>query len=75
MPKLTKRAIGLLDGYKTTASRVEITRKLGEIEHKAERLAEEVCSFACQYLKEADDDEIRTICEACPMTRLLDMIR
>lgn len=66
MAKLTKRGIGLLDGYKTTASRGEITRKLGEIEHKAERLAGEACSFACQYLKDADDDEIRTICEACP---------
>lgn len=75
MAKLTKRGLGLLDGYKTTANRTEITRKLGEIEHKAERLAGEACDFACRYLKDADDDEIRTICEACPMTRLLELIR
>ena len=74
MGKITKRGIALLDGYKCDKGRVEIVQKLGNIEHRAERLISETCEFACKYLKTADEDEIRTICEACPMSRLAELI-
>ena len=74
MPKITKRGIGLLDGYKCDKGRVEIVQKLGTIEHRAERLISETCEFACKHLQTADEDEIRTICEACPMSRLVELI-
>lgn len=74
MGKITKRGIALLDGYKSDKGRGEIVQKLGNIEHRAERIISQTCEYACKYLQTADEDEIRTICEACPMSRLVELI-
>lgn len=74
MPKLTKRSLGICDGFISKYKRDDIIQKLGYIEHGAEAVAREMCDYGCRFPLEADEDELATICEACPMTRLMEMI-
>lgn len=75
MAKMTKRSLGLTDGYRSDHEKRELTQKLGAIEHKARDLVEEVCEGYCMYRnKKIDraDQELR--CSECPMMRLLELI-
>lgn len=74
MPKLTKRSLGILDGFASRYQRDELIQKLGHIEHKGVELVEEICDHCCRHPGEADPDELTCICEACPVTRLREML-
>ena len=74
MPKLTRRGLGITEGFISGCKRDELIQKLGHIEHQGEQLARDICDHACRYPTEADPDELTTICEACPVTRLMEMI-
>ena len=74
MAKLTKRGMGILDGFVSNYRKDELVQKLGAIEHRGEQLTSDICDHVCRYPIEADEDELPTICEACPMTRLREMI-
>lgn len=74
MPKLTKRSLGITDGYASGYQKDDVVQKLGYIEHRGVQLVEEICDHCCRYPGEADPDELTTICEACPVTRLMEMI-
>ena len=73
MAKMTKRSMSLTDGFVSEHGKREIVQKLGYIEHRGEELAGEVCDHCCRYPAEADSDELKTICEACPVTRLIEL--
>jgi len=74
MAKLTRRSLGICDGFISGYKRDELVQKLGNIEHRGEGLIRDICDHACRYPTEADPDELSTICEACPVTRLMEMI-
>ena len=74
MAKLTRRSLGISDGFISGYKKDEIVQKLGHIEHSGTQVASDICDHCCRYPKEADPDELTTICEACPVTRLMEMI-
>ena len=74
MPQLTIRSLSLMEGYSSDADKKKLVQKLGHIEHRAEDLASDICDHCCRYPKEADAEELPTICEACPAKRLMEMI-
>lgn len=74
MPKLTKRSLGIMDGFTSKYPKDDIIQKLGHIEHRGAQLAGDICDHCCRYPKEADPDELTTICEACPVTRLMELL-
>lgn len=75
MARLTKRSMSLVDGFHSDHSKHELVQKLGYIEHRGEELAGEICDYGCRYPLEADADELRGICDACPVTRMMELIR
>lgn len=74
MPKLTKRSLGITDGYSSNYKRDELVQKLGAIEHRGVNIAQNICDHVCRYPNEADDYEMDSLCEACPVTRLMELI-
>lgn len=74
MAKLTRRCLGLGEGFTSDQSKHQLIQKLGVIEHRAEDVLGEMCDYGCRFPPEADEDELSGICEECPMTRLLRMI-
>lgn len=74
MAKMTKRSLGLTDGYRSDHDKRELTQKLGAIEHEAGDLAEEVCESCCQYRKKLPAAELEMRCAGCPMARLMELI-
>lgn len=74
MAKMTKRSLSLTDGFVSDYGKREIVQKLGYIEHRGVELVSDVCDHCCRYPAEADNDELKTICEACPVTRLMELI-
>lgn len=74
MAKMTKRSLGLTDGYKSDHDKKELTQKLGTIEHEAGDLAEEVCESCCKHRKKMTRDELELRCAGCAMARLMELI-
>ena len=74
MAKMTKRSLGLTDGYRSDRDKKELTQKLGTIEHEAGDLAEEVCESCCKYRKKLPGAELEMRCAGCPMARLMELI-
>jgi len=74
MAKLNRRSSGLTDGFVSGYKRDELIRKLGHIEHSAEDLIGQMCDHYCRHREEANEIGLEFICEACPMTRLMEMI-
>lgn len=74
MPKLTKRGLGIMDGFTSRYQKDELVQKLGHIEHRGVELTADICDHCCRYPLEADPDELTTICEACPVTRLRELL-
>lgn len=74
MARLTKRSIGLTDGYISGHKRDELIQKLGQIEYQAEDLIGQICDRYCRHREEARELGLEFICENCPMTQLMEMI-
>lgn len=74
MALLTKRGNGITAGYISNYKREDIVQKLGRIEHAAPELLKKMCDGHCRFPLEADEWELSSICESCPITRVLDMI-
>ena len=74
MGKLTRRSLGLGEGFTSDQSKHQLIQKLGAIEHRAEDVLSGMCDYGCRFPLEADEDELSGICEECPMTKLLRMI-
>lgn len=74
MGNMTKRSLGLTDGYRSDHDKRELTQKLGVIEHEAGDLAEEVCESCCQYRKKLPAAELEMRCAGCAMVRLMELI-
>lgn len=75
MAKLTKRSLGLTDGYSSSYKRDDLIQKLGQLEYAGSQIAQEMCDFGCRYPMEADAYELDSICDACPIRRLVDMLK
>jgi len=74
MVRMTKRGHGITDGFVSGYKREDLVQKLGRIEHGAPELLKKMCDEHCRFPMEADEYELSGICEACPVTRVLDMI-
>lgn len=74
MAKLTKRSLGLGDGFTSNYKRDDLIQKLGHIEHRGVSLVEEICDHCCKYPGEADNYELDNICAACSVTQLREML-
>ena len=74
MPKLTRRGLGITDGFASGYKRDELIQKLGNIEYRGQELAGDICDHVCRYPGEADPEEMDSICEACPVTRMMELI-
>lgn len=75
MAKLTRRSLGLTDGYRSEHEKRELVQKLGSIEHEARALAEEVCDGCCKYRdKKISRAQQELRCSECPMMQLLELI-
>ncbi len=72
MALLTKRSMGLGDGYRSGYSRPQLIDKLGGIEYKGPDLAGEICEKVCKHLETAYD--LSDLCELCPLKQLMDLI-
>lgn len=73
--KLTRRSLGLTDGYRSDHEKRELVQKLGTIEHDARDLVEEVCDGYCKYRdKKISRAQQELRCSECPMMRLLELI-
>lgn len=74
MTKLTKRTSGITEGYGSGYNRDDLIQKLGTIEYTGPELAKKVCSLYCRHREDAEEYGLEFICEACPMTALMEMI-
>ena len=76
MDKLTMHGQpGGLIRFVSTADRHDLVQKLGEIEHEAGGIFDQVCDRFCRYPYETEDQEdLNNICKNCPLTRLADLI-
>ena len=74
MAKLTQRALCLTEDFRSDRSKKELILKLGNIEHHAEDLLDDVCVFHCKFSKKLSRDELDSICAACPVTQLMALI-
>ena len=75
LAKLTRRSLGLTDGYRSDHDKRELIQKLGSIEHEARELAEDVCDGYCKYRdKKISRVQQELRCSECPMMRLLELI-
>ena len=73
--KLTRRSLGLSDGYRSDYEKRELVQKLGSIEHEARELAEDVCDGYCRFRNQKLTRElIEPHCVECPVMRLLELI-
>lgn len=75
MARLTRRSIGITDGYASKYKRDELIQKLGQIEHRSEDLIGQMCECYCRHREEANELGLEFICESCPMTQLMEMIQ
>lgn len=74
MARLTKRSSGIADGYISGYRRDDLIQKLGAIEHGFDSMAEKICDCYCRHREDAEEFGLEFIREACPMTRLMEMI-
>ena len=76
MAKLTEKGQpGGLIRFVSMADRHDLVQKLGEIEHEAGGIFDQVCDRFCRYPYETEDQEdLNNICKNCPLTRLADLI-
>lgn len=75
MAKLTKEANFIGRTIFTPAGEWwEVAAKLGRLERRGVELVGEICDYCCNYPIEADKDELPSLCEACPTTRLLALL-
>lgn len=74
MARLTRRSNGITDGFVSGYKRDELLQKLGNIEHRSEPLAEQICESYCKHREDADEIGMEFICESCPLTALMEMI-
>ena len=74
MAKLTQRALCLTEDFRSDCGKRELVRKLGNIEHHAEDLLDDVCVYRCKFSKKLSRDELDSICAACPVTQLMALI-
>ena len=74
MPKLTRRGLGITDGFASGYKRDDLIQKLGHIEYQGEQLVGGICDHVCRYMVDAEPEEMDSICEACPVTRLTELI-
>ena len=72
--KLTRRSLGLAEGYNSSHDKKELTQKLGAIEHEAGDLAEDVCDQCCRYRLKLTQEELEMRCAGCAMARLMELI-
>lgn len=77
MSKLTSRRVnGIKYGYWSVAKKDELIDKLGPIEEKAETLAGKICDTVCSHRQhETDQHILEKICEHCPTSALMDLIK
>lgn len=74
MALLTKRSLGITDGFTSGYKRDDLIQKLGHIEHESEDLFGELCDTYCKFREELDQCDLADRCEMCPLSRLGDMI-
>lgn len=74
MAKLTKRSLGLTDGYASNYKRDDLIQKLGRLEYAGSQIVQEMCDYGCRFPQEADAYELDSICGVCPIRRLVDML-
>lgn len=74
MAKLTRKCQGITSGFTSGYKRDDLIQKLGHIEYQGEKLVGGICDHVCRYMVDAEPEEMDTICEACPVTGLMDLI-
>lgn len=74
MAKLTRRSLGLTEGYNSSYDKKVLTQKLGAIEHEAGDLAEDVCDQCCKFHLKLTQEELEMRCTGCAMSRLMELI-
>ena len=77
MAKLTStRVNGISSGYWSPAKKAELTQRLGDLEHRAPRMLNDLCDPYCKYPGREDmtREEQMEICDECPMNSLMRMV-
>lgn len=77
MAKLTStRVNGIRSGYWSPAKKEELTQRLGDLEHRAPRILNDLCDHYCKYPGREDmtREERMEICNECPMNSLMRMV-
>lgn len=77
MAKLTSvRVNGIRSGYWSPAKKEELVQRLGDLEHRAPRMLNDLCGHYCKYPGREDltHEERMEICSDCPMNSLMRMV-
>lgn len=77
MAKLTStRVNGIRSGYWSPAKKEELAQRLGDLEHRAPRMLNDLCDHYCKYpgRENMTREERMEICNECPMNSLMRMV-